>query len=178
MSSVWRKTLVYLGLVEEPDEHDELSDHWGRTAGAAERPDEPAVAGRSGEPRVSQDASSAYASNVRPLRSPEPGAAHVRQMPAGSSVRATVVEVGVFEDVEMVGGRYRTGQPVVLDLRHVDTPVARRVLDFVSGVTYALRGRMLSAGPRSFVLVPDGIELPLEELDRLRSLGYEVERTL
>lgn len=158
---VWRKTLVYLGLVEEPEEHDELPEHFGR--GDVGRPaPEPAPAARPGEP-----------SNVRPLRTPEPGAAHVRAVDGGNG-RATVVAVNAFDDVEQVGARFRGGQPVVLDLTAIDKALARRVLDFVSGLTYALRGRLVPAGQRSFLLVPDGVGLSNEDRRRLEGLGYTV----
>lgn len=161
MSTVWRKTLVYLGLVEEPEEHDELPERFEREFQAP--PPETAA-----EPPPREDAS-----NVRPLRVPEPGSPHVRAMPAGS-VRVAVVEVREFDDAQLIGSRYRSGQPVLFDLGGVDGTEARRILDFVSGVTYALRGRLTKAGRRAFLLVPEGIELPIEERHRLTDLGYQL----
>lgn len=163
---VWRRTLVYLGLVEEPEEHDDLPEHLGQ---------EEVAPARRREPVPRERAHDAGDTNVRPLRMPEPGAAHVRAMPPGATVRATVVKVAEFEDVESVGTRYRNGHPVIVDLQDVDKDVARRVLDFVSGVTFALRGRMAPAGRRVYLLVPEAVELPPEEVDRLRQFGYEVE---
>lgn len=154
---VWRKTLVYLGLVEEPEEHDDLPEQF--ETGDAQ--DEPADRGR--------------AANVRPLRVPEPGAAHVRAMARGDVVRVSIVEVSGFEDCELIGSRYRGGQPVVFDLSQVDQATARRVLDFVSGTTYALRGRLRRAGERAFLLLPDGAHLPPEEARRLAAMGYGVD---
>lgn len=155
---VWRKTLVYLGLVEEPEEHDDLPEQFE----VGERQEEPVARGRG-------------PANVRPLRVPEPGAAHVRAMASGDVVRVSIVEVHGFEDCEVIGSRYRGGQPVVFDLSGVDQPTARRVLDFVSGTTYALRGRLRRAGDRAFLLLPDGAHLPPEEARRLASMGYGVE---
>lgn len=158
MSSAWRKTLVYLGLVEEAEEHDELPERFH------DRPSEPSPDdvwhGRE------RDAT------VRPLRVPESGPAHVRAMNGGEVAAVTIVEVRDFDDAEQIGASYRSGHPVLFDLGRVDTKTGRRVLDFVSGVTYALRGRLSSAGGRAFLLVPAGAELTSEERRRLAELGY------
>lgn len=167
MSGVWRKTLVYLGLVEEPDEHDDLPEHFGggRAADHDDGYERPA-------PRPAPRPAEVAAGNVRRLPVPEAGTPHVRAMQG--SVRVAVLPITAFEEVERVGERYRSGQPVLFDLRDAEGAVARRVLDFVSGVTYALRGRLLPAGTRSFLLVPDGVEIPLEERHRLADMGYGV----
>jgi cell division inhibitor SepF len=186
MSGMWSRTLVYLGLREEPDEdYDELPERFvpeddpyaehaparptvgaraGATAAAAGRPAEP-VPVRSVSPL------DGAASNVRPLRSGD-----LLTQPASSAplARAAVVEVEVFDDVEAVGARYRTGQPVLFDVSGSDTATARRVVDFVSGLTYALRGKLTKVGARAFLLVPDGVELPADELRRLGDLGYRL----
>lgn len=166
--SMWRKTLVYLGLVEEPEEYDEFPqravdygdsvNHRGNDApydAAAPRP----------EPEDS---------NVRPLhRAPEPGSAHVRPMAAGLGARVQMVAVTSFEDgASEIGRQYRMGSPVLFDMADADGATARRLLDFVSGVTFALRGRMSKLGPRAFLIVPEGVELTAAERDRLSSMGY------
>lgn len=161
---VWRKTLVYLGLVEEPEEHDDLPERFESERQAAPPLRE--------EPEATPRERPA---NVTTLRVPEPGAAHVRQMASGDVQRTTVLEIEAFEDCEVIGARYRQGQPVLFDLRGVDQVTARRVLDFVSGVTYALHGRLRKVGGRAFLLVPEGVELPPDERRRLDHLGYGVE---
>lgn len=163
MSGLWRKTLIYLGLVEEPEDHDDLHDHY-----------EPVPAQQVSVPQP--EPVPTRPSNVRPLRgAPEPGAAHVRPVPAGGDVRISVVTVREFDDVEQVGARFRNDQPVVIDLRLADTTVARRVLDFVSGMTYAMRGRLTGAGNRTFLLTPDGVELTPEERRRIEDLALRGE---
>lgn len=170
MSGVWRKTLVYLGLVEEPEEHDDLPEQFVRQDAGNDHRD----AAPEPEPRRRAPAAApAEAGNVRRLPIPEPGAPHVRAM-QGGTVRVAVLPVARFEDVERIGERYRSGQPVLFDTRDCDHATARRVLDFVSGITYALRGRLLPAGKRSFLLVPDGVDIPLAERHRLADMGYPV----
>ncbi|MEX1178600.1 MAG: cell division protein SepF [Nitriliruptor sp.] len=180
-SGLWYRTLVYLGLKEEPEEgYDELpervTDTSRRDAGYWEqRPDTGATADRHerfdpvGDPDLDPDRPRVAPgdSNVRPLRVAGSGPANGR-----SGVRLAVVKIARFDDVEQVGSRYRTGQPVLFDVGAADATDARRVVDFVAGLTYALRGRMNKVGARAFLLVPEGVELPEDELRRLTSLGY------
>ncbi len=168
MSGVWHKTLVYLGLVEEPDDIEELPE---RAVAGAREPARTPRARRHDVVDVTEDRTERGASNVRPLRLADSGNPHVRSVPP-EEIHVTIVRVEQFEDVEQIGARYRSGQPVLFDLSRVETPVARRVLDFVSGVTYALQGKLSPAGNRAFLLVPEGVELPPRERERLASLGY------
>lgn len=164
--SLWSRTLVYLGLREEPDdaaqwaviEDAELVEDVVVTppsGSTALRPDAP----RAGEPAP------AGSSNVRSL--------HGGAEPAGG--RVSVVQVRVFEDVEAVGSRYRHRHPVLFDVTACTREVARRTVDFVSGLTYASEGTLRRIAPRVFLLVPEGVDVPLEERRRLTQLGYDVD---
>lgn len=176
MSGMWRKTLVYLGLVDEGDETDEqvTSDQASPAHPAAPPPPPPPPprrARREGPAR--QRRAGEHGATVRPLPNSEPRSTHVRPLNA-AMVRVGIVRAASFDDAEEVGERYRGGQPVLLDLAGVDARVGRRLLDFVSGVTFALRGRIAPAGDRAFLLLPHGLDIPLDERRRLVDLGYQV----
>ena len=152
----WHRTLIYLGLKEEPeDAYDEAFEHAGYAPdnGAA-----PVDDGGRGDV------------TVRPLR-PAPAPADAG---AGNGARVAVVEIADFEDAESVGARYRTGQPVVFDASAADASTARRVVDFVSGMTYVSRGSLEKVGSRAFLLVPDGVQVAEDERRRLAGLGYRL----
>ncbi len=176
-SGLWYRTLVYLGLKEEPEGYDTLPEGGDDVAGAEGAPppaprrervehdrfdpvDDPELA-------TSRSGKATTDSNVRSLR-----------VAKGASERGVgrlvVVDIARFDEVEAVGSRYRTGQAVLFDVTAAKHAEARRVIDFVAGLTYALRGSMERVGSRAFLLVPDGIELPDHELERLRTLGYRV----
>ncbi len=173
--NIWGRTLVYLGLREEADDHGDwqaLEDAdvdvesvryspTGRASGSGpgggERVVTP-VTGAAGRTR-------SEVSNVRPLRS----GLDV------SSERVAVVQVQVFDDVETIGARYRLRNPVLFDVSGCSREVARRVVDFVSGLTYASRGSLRRTAPKAFLLVPEGVDIPLDERRRLAQLGYDVD---
>jgi len=175
VSAMWNRTLVYLGLKEEPDEvYDGLADRFvpgedpdlapvGRPAPVQrERIASPAATAGAREPELH----AVDATNVRPLRAAD--------MAPPAPQRVAQVMVVRFDDVEAVGARYRTGQPVLFELSEAPAATARRVVDFVSGLTYALRGELTKVGARAFLLVPEGVRLPVDERRRLTELGYRV----
>lgn len=161
--SVWARTLVYLGLREEPDDALDWQVVEDAGAGAEQRP----VAGATPAPAVAAAARapSDVPSNVRSLR----------PTVDVSSERVTVVQVRVFEDVETIGSRYRQRQPVLFDVSATTKEVARRTVDFVSGLTYASRGSLRRTAPRAFLLLPEGVDVARDERRRLAQLGYDVD---
>lgn len=168
MSGMWNRTLVYLGLREEPDDgYEDLPERVPDDEPYVERSPVP-------QPEVAEEVEPSRTtgdSNVRALRT---GDVHVRAVPPSPLTRAAVIEVREFDDVESIGSRYRTGQPVVFDVSGADAATGRRVVDFVSGLTFALRGRLTKVGTRAFLLAPDGVELPADERRRLDDLGYRL----
>lgn len=162
MSEMWRKTLVYLGLVEEPEEHDE---HQVRSL------DQEPPRAREGGPRQAPAGSPEPAGNVRHLRTPEDRQTHVR-LADREATRVTIVRAASFEDAREIGERYRTGNAVLLDLGDVDNRTGRRLLDFLGGTIFALRGRIVPAGERAFLLLHEGADLSREERRRLQDIGY------
>jgi len=158
--SVWTRTLVYLGLREEPDDVD-----WGRLDNAD-----------TGD--VVQATPPAGLSQARHgVRVAPPAPSNVRSLRSGldvTSERVAVVQVHRFDDVETIGSRYRLRNAVLFDMSGCEKDVARRVLDFVSGLTYATRGALVRVANRAFLLTPEGLDLALDERRRLGQLGYEV----
>jgi cell division inhibitor SepF len=212
VSEMWNRTLVYLGLREEPEElyeeaparsepaDDPQTDRpqdrprssrslVGAAAGGRaedgragvrgeDADDERSRTGASGSDRDAGDGaprgrSSADDSNVRSLRTGDPLVSAVERGSTRAS-RVALVEVAAFDDVESIGSRFRTGQAVLFDIRAEGQADGQRVVDFVSGLTYAVRGRLTKVGSRAFLLVPEGVELDDDEQRRLRGLGYRL----
>jgi cell division inhibitor SepF len=167
----WGRTLVYLGLREEAEDQVD----WQALDDADADADVATVVGpgrstpREGARAVTPVTRPAVVqqrevSNVRPLR----GGLDV------SAERVAVVQVQVFDDVEAIGARYRLRHPVLFDVSGCTREVARRVVDFVAGLTYASRGSLRRTAPKAFLLVPEGLDIPLDERRRLAQLGYDV----
>ncbi len=64
-----------------------------------------------------------------------------------------------FDDAQRIAAGLRSGNPVVVDLQHCGPDVAKRLVDFCSGLAYALDARLQFIGERVVLLAPDGAEL-------------------
>ncbi len=72
-----------------------------------------------------------------------------------------------FSDVQDIGDRIKVSQPVIVNLEGVEKELYRRVVDFCSGVTYALDGKMKKVGEQVFLLTPSNVDVAQEEVDGL-----------
>jgi cell division inhibitor SepF len=141
--------MVYLGLVDEPED-----DDVGMAPRAAE-------AGPNIRPMTRDDA---------PAPAPRPSV--VRTMPSASTAaRVHVVEPRGFNDAQEVGDRLKANQPVILNLQGLDRDLQRRLIDFSSGLAYALGGSMSRVADQVFLLTPSNVEVSQEEKERLQARG-------
>jgi cell division inhibitor SepF len=162
-----RKAMVYLGLTDDEYEDYEYDD-------AAP----PGPARRYAEPMDSQGAVSA----VRPMSrdaadqpngvTVTPRPAVVRPIMPMHGAKVHVVAPSRFSDAQEIGDRFKNGQPVIVNLQANDRELARRMIDFCSGVTYALSGSMDKVADQVFLLTPSNVEVSAEEKRRLQERGY------
>jgi len=76
-----------------------------------------------------------------------------------------------FNDAQQVADRFKDRSPVILDLRGVESDLAKRLIGFASGLTYGLDGGMERLDDRVFLLVPRGVEIPPAQRARLAAQG-------
>lgn len=149
--AMFRRAMVYLGLVDEPED-----DDVGMTPRAPDNGPGP---------------------NVRPLSRDDgpavaPRPSVVRTMPSASTAaRVHVVEPRGFNDAQEVGDRLKANQPVILNLQGLDRDLQRRLIDFSSGLAYALGGSMSRVADQVFLLTPSNVEVSQEEKERLQARG-------
>lgn len=146
MAGVWKKTLIYLGLAEEEDYDDYAYDD---LEAESSRP-----ARSSAQPQLS--------------RAPRKDAV-VRAMPDRSSApqRVHLVTPKAFNDAQEVGDKFRDGFSVLMNLQGSDPELARRLVDFASGLAYGLQGAMQPVAEKVFLVTPPGVQVSAEERRRL-----------
>jgi cell division inhibitor SepF len=172
--SVFRKAAVYLGLVD--DEDDEVYEYEdaaadGNDGGGSDRPLARPAARSAGD---------AGAGVVRQIREPqaEP-TGQLRVAAGGQSVavrsvappKVHVIEPHAFNDAQEIGDRLRSSTPVIVNLQGLERDLQRRLIDFASGLCYALGGTMSKVGDQVFLLTPPNVEVSDDEKDRLRDRG-------
>jgi len=121
----------------------------------------------SGRRRTSADGALAEAGVViRPADSPL-----VRTV-TGDDLESEVIVATSYSDAQLLADHIRAMIPVVLDLRKVEPAMVRRLVDFASGLTYALGGSMRKVGQGVILVTPANVNLSRDERRRLKELGY------
>lgn len=77
-----------------------------------------------------------------------------------------------FADAKEVGDEFKRGTPVVVNLQGLDRDLVRRLVDFASGVCYALDGSMEKLAPQVFLLTPEGLHVSDDDRRRIEQRGY------
>jgi cell division inhibitor SepF len=67
-----------------------------------------------------------------------------------------------FDDAEGIADYLKARRVVVINIRHLDEATARRVLDFLSGVIYAIQGQLEEAGSGVYVLSPENVVIAVD----------------
>ncbi len=178
-ASFMKKTMAYLGLVD--DDYDDEYDY---------EPRGPAPGGRVPQrPQRNdeyEDASSVAPSRIRTLPRDEPiGPVPVAQQPTisprtsairpisaeSAGAKVHVVAPARFADAQEIANRLMSNQPVIVNLQNADRDLQRRMIDFCSGVTYALAGGMERVADEVFLLTPSNVKVSEEERQRLTERG-------
>lgn len=79
--------------------------------------------------------------------------------PSEETRRFIVIRVQTFADAREVAEHLMAQVPVLLDLSNADTDVAKRILDFSSGVVFGIGSGMHRVDTNVFLLAPVGTEV-------------------
>ena len=167
MASFVQKALQYLGLKDIEDE-EYYDDDLDEAAPPPARTTYPEHSEPSG--------SSAPIATVRPLvrddRGPEAlRTGVVRPLVAQRQTKPKVIAPLRFSDAQEIGDLVKQSSPVIVNLQASDRDLSRRMIDFCSGLTYALSGSMEKVAEQVFLLTPSNVEVSAEERQRLSEKG-------
>jgi cell division inhibitor SepF len=85
---------------------------------------------------------------------PAPSEAH-----SAPQVRIHTVEPRAFSEAQSIADKFKMGQPVIMNLTGTEPELSKRLLDFASGLTYALDGGLQKVSDRVFMLTPRNVDL-------------------
>jgi cell division inhibitor SepF len=167
-ADVWNKTLVYFGIAEEEDWDEEsyVTDE-DLQRSYAERPNVRRLAPRRREREFDDWTDPEPVTNDRTavLRP------RVAAVPSLASVRVHLVVPRSFNDAQQIADKFKESIPVILNLQSSDQELSKRLIDFASGLTYALDGGMQRVADKVFLLTPRNVEVSAEERARLLERG-------
>ena len=76
-----------------------------------------------------------------------------------SKMKVVVIEPQSFDDVQQVANCLKEKRPVVINFEHTDAEVAHRIIDFISGTTYAIAGDIKKLGHNVFLCAPSNVSV-------------------
>ena len=168
--------MIYLGLAD--DEYEDY-EHY-------EEPRAPAPARRQSRVYAQAEPEEPAPGTIRtltreemsPAQPPDDRPTIVRPIAPDKAHRVHVVAPARFADAQEIGDRLKDDQPVIVNLQPVivnlqvvDRDLARRMIDFCSGLAYALSGSMEKVADQVFLLTPSDVEVSPEERQRLQERG-------
>ncbi|HET8813564.1 MAG TPA: cell division protein SepF [Solirubrobacterales bacterium] len=177
LRDTWHRALVYFGLAEDhdygPEYEEDFDPETGEEVFEARRERGEGSAVRrlptSRRPRrdeiddIFADDEPIAASRTRTLRPVDNG---------GNDIQVHLVIPRNFNDAQQVADQFKRSVPVILNLQTADHELSKRMIDFCSGLTYALDGGMQRIAEKMFLLTPRNVEVSAEEKARLIDKGF------
>jgi cell division inhibitor SepF len=80
------------------------------------------------------------------------------------AMEIVVLEPGDYDEAQSAADYLKTQRPIVLNLRHANKDLGRRVVDFLSGVAYALDGHTHRVGDEIFLFTPSHVPITAEHV--------------
>jgi cell division inhibitor SepF len=155
---IWQKTLSYFGFGN--DEYDEFEKEEEEDGFDTAPPTVRKITRYPDLDRV--DRVERYRSSGSSLRSVE----------APPQAKVHIVEPASFNDCQEIGDKFKANIPVIINLQISDADLSKRLIDFSSGLTYALDGGIEKVADKVFLLTPSNVEVSPEEKRRLREKGF------
>jgi cell division inhibitor SepF len=182
LRDTWRRALEYFGLVE--GDYIEEGDYYEGDTGTevidqSSAPREPGpvspLRGGRGRRARDDDIDDIFAEDEPPRRGRAGrGRGALRPVPGngGSDFSMHVVTPRSFNDAQQVADEFKRSKPVIINLQSSDRELSKRLIDFSSGMTYALGGGMQRIAQGIFLLTPRNVEVSAEEKARILEGGF------
>ncbi len=161
MSNIWRKALTYFGLADDDEMYEEFDD-----AIEDETYDYDDIYPKRSIKKIKRVPDTSTFDSSEETIAPQ-----LRSVVTPKS-QVHIVEPKSFNDAQCVADKFKASIPVIMNLQMVDQDLSRRLVDFVSGLSYALNGGMQKVAEKVFLLTPANVQVSAEEKRRLREKGF------
>ena len=166
-SDLWSRTLVYFGIAEDEEWDDGMQTSERELEESYRRRDRQNVR-RLPSTDDEEDWPSEESAAPPPRRD---RSSRLRSVSAPAPAKVHLVAPRAFNDAKQIADRFKAQIPVILNLQSADTELSKRLIDFASGLTYALDGSMQRVADKVFLLTPRDVELSAEERARAIERG-------
>jgi cell division inhibitor SepF len=169
-SDLWSRTLVYFGIAEEEEwDDDNLETNERQVEERHRRRDRQNVRRLPSTANGDEDEWASEESAAPPPRRER--SSRLRSVSTPAPAKVHLVAPRAFNDAKQIADRFKAQVPVILNLQSADNELSKRLIDFASGLTYALDGSMQRVADKVFLLTPRDVELSAEERARVIERG-------
>ncbi|NLP37480.1 MAG: cell division protein SepF [Firmicutes bacterium] len=140
MAKFWDKILTFLGLIEEEEEEETISD----------------------------------VEFARSQRTRKGNIYNLHSVNSSKDLRLVITKPREFEEAQAIVDHIKNRKPVLVNLEEAEAEAARRIIDFISGATYAVDGNMQKVSQQIFVFAPLQVEVNAEFRRELNDHGVTV----
>ena len=168
LADVWNRTLVYFGIAEDEEWDEDLTvsdEEVERDYRRRDRANVRRLPRRRDQEWSEPDSVSETEVESPPSRSSS-RRSRLRGVDSGGQVRVHLVLPRSCNDAQQIADRFKDSVPVILNLQNADNELSKRLIDFASGLTYALDGSMQRVADKVFLLTPRNVEVSAEERAR------------
>ncbi|MBO0827092.1 MAG: cell division protein SepF [Streptosporangiales bacterium] len=165
MPGLMRRTMSYLGLVEDFDEDEYDYDEYDARQRARTTDRDRAPVRERKEPRVER-------APLAPVDEDFPAAPRVVEPVTADLGQITTVRPRSYNDARTIGERFRDGTPVIMNLAEMDDSDAKRLVDFSAGLIFGQRGSIDRITNRVFLLSPPDVRVTAEDRARIVEGGF------
>ena len=156
--SIFKKiSTKFIGITPE-DEFDENESQEKKNASVTE------IGGRAARPRETGANLSAFPEF--PMPAGAPGKTPIDNVVAAYRMNVVVIEPQTFDDAQQVAVNLQKKKPVVLNFEKTEKTVANRIIDFISGTTYALNGDIKKISNNVILCAPSNVNVSYSEEER------------
>ena len=90
---------------------------------------------------------------------------------ATTQLKVVLVKPERFENASEIADHLREKRTVVLNLESTNKDIARRLVDFLSGVAFAVEGKIKKVSANTYIITPYSVDLMGDLIDELESSG-------
>ena len=155
MSRFFKRTLSFLGLAEEDSPDIDANDYSQKDIHVQ---------------KDDYDENESSRSNLGSLRTSRK-LLSLENLKNSKKSRVAIAEPHEFEEVQMIGDDFKENIPVIINLQNTNQDLSKRIIDFCSGLTYALGGSIKKVADRVFLITPQNTLVTSNEKEILREKG-------
>ncbi len=97
--------------------------------------------------------------------------ANIVSIHTNKTMKVVVVEPEKFEEAQLFADHLRNRKQLIINFEKTPQDISQKIIDFLSGTTYALDGDSQQVGPHIFIFTPSNVEISRDHRSMIRKHG-------